>query len=188
MTKRSERFIYVIAVLLMVGGIALWLTTAFRENMVYFVTPSEFMAYSENHPTRMGKRFRLGGRVKEGSLQREGLMVRFVVTDEVHHISVHYEGITPELFREKQGVIAEGVIHQPSSTALLFKADRLLAKHDERYKPPSKKHLLLALVFLGFSPIHIQAVLPLFSLFLPYFPHIFSHNIPVPVQHNHYHI
>ena len=136
MTKRSERFIYVIAVLLMVGGIALWLTTAFRENMVYFVTPSEFMTCSENHPTRMGKRFRLGGRVKEGSLQRDGLMVRFVVTDEVHHISVHYEGITPELFREKQGVIAEGVIHQPSSTALLFKADRLLAKHDERYKPP----------------------------------------------------
>ncbi len=140
MTKRSERFVYVFAVLLMVSGITLWLTTTFRENMVYFVTPSEFMAYLKDHPTQMGKRFRLGGLVKTGSLQRNGLMVQFLITDDIHHISVQYEGITPELFREKQGVIAEGMILSNDSVTPLFKADRLLAKHDERYKP---SHMLL---------------------------------------------
>ena len=133
MTRRSERLMYVVASLLIAGGLTLWLTTAFRENMLYFVSPAEFRTYPNTHPTKIGKRFRLGGLVQEGSLKKDGLRVTFVVTDETHHITVHYEGITPELFREKQGVIAEGVM-LPSH---VFKADRLLAKHDERYMPAS---------------------------------------------------
>lgn len=131
MTRRSERFMYVVASLFITGGLTLWLTTAFRENMLYFVSPAEFMAYPNTHSTKLGKRFRLGGLVQEGSIKKNGLRVTFVVADETHRITVQYEGITPELFREKQGVIAEGVMLSNH----VFKADRLLAKHDERYMP-----------------------------------------------------
>jgi cytochrome c-type biogenesis protein CcmE len=78
-----------------------------------------------------GTRFRLGGLVKEGSVVRNGQTITFEVTDNRSHIPVTYTGILPDLFREGQGVVAEGVLQ----AGRLFKADSILARHDENYMP-----------------------------------------------------
>ena len=78
-----------------------------------------------------GKRFRIGGLVKQGSLVREGLTARFEVTDGGASFPVIYRGLLPDLFREQQGVVAEGAF----DAAGTFRADTVLAKHDERYMP-----------------------------------------------------
>jgi cytochrome c-type biogenesis protein CcmE len=118
------------------GLIALSIATAlvlnaFRGNMVFFYSPSDVLA-SE---TLMEQRtFRLGGMVQEGSLVREsdGLTVRFTVTDTAQSLPVTYTGILPDLFREGQGVVAQGRMGDDG----LFHADEVLAKHDETYMPP----------------------------------------------------
>jgi cytochrome c-type biogenesis protein CcmE len=101
--------------------------SAFRDSIVFFVTPSE-LAQKSIAP---GTRLRIGGLVKEGSVVRDGLSARFEVTDGRADLPVVYRGVLPDLFREKQGVIAEGKI-DPAGT---FQADTVLAKHDERYMP-----------------------------------------------------
>ena len=102
---------------------------AFRQSIVFFHTPSD-IAERKIEP---GKRFRLGGLVQEGSVARgEGTFVRFAVTDTLKSVSVSYEGILPDLFREGQGVVAEGTLDADGK----FSADTVLAKHDENYMPP----------------------------------------------------
>ena len=131
MTRTHERLIQVLGALLIAAGLALWLTSTFRENMLFFVTPSELALLPSNHPTKTEKRFRLGGLVKAGSIQKSGIDITFAITDEKGTVTtVHYHGITPELFRDNQGVIAEGILKNG-----IFEAQRLLAKHDERYMP-----------------------------------------------------
>jgi cytochrome c-type biogenesis protein CcmE len=131
MTRTHERLIQVIGALLIVSGLTLWLTSTFRENMLFFVTPSEFILMPNDHPAKSGKRFRLGGLVTVGSIKKNGIDITFTVMDEKGaNMVVHYHGIAPELFREKQGVIAEGLLKSG-----VFEAERLLAKHDERYMP-----------------------------------------------------
>ncbi|MDP4725448.1 MAG: cytochrome c maturation protein CcmE [Alphaproteobacteria bacterium] len=131
MTRTHERLIQVIGALLIVSGLILWLTSTFRENMLFFVTPSDFISMPRDHPAKTGKRFRLGGLVTVGSIKKDGIDITFTVTDEKGaNMVVHYHGIAPELFRENQGVIAEGVLKND-----IFEAERLLAKHDERYMP-----------------------------------------------------
>ena len=131
MTLMHERFIQVLGALLIAAGLTLWLTSTFRENMLFFVTPSEFILMPNDHPVKSGKRFRLGGLVTADSIKKNGIDITFTVTDEEgSFMSVHYHGIAPELFRENQGVIAEGVLKNG-----VFQAERLLAKHDERYMP-----------------------------------------------------
>ena len=131
MTRTHERLIQVIGALLIVSGLTLWLTSTFREYMLFFVTPSELLLTPNDHPAKTGKRFRLGGLVTTGSIKKNGIDITFTITDEkgVSRL-VHYQGIAPELFREKQGVIAEGILRND-----VFEAERLLAKHDERYMP-----------------------------------------------------
>ncbi|GAM98875.1 cytochrome c-type biogenesis protein CcmE [alpha proteobacterium U9-1i] len=98
-----------------------------RDQIVYFVAPSELAEKAQ-----AGQRIRLGGLVSEGSLQRDGDgAVRFDVTDGVQTVSVRYEGLLPDLFREGQGVVAEGVWNPGRA----FEAQRVLAKHDETYMP-----------------------------------------------------
>jgi cytochrome c-type biogenesis protein CcmE len=103
---------------------------AFDDNLLYFYTPSEVAAGK----VLPGKKFRLGGMVSQGSLVRKpgDLVVRFEVTDMKQAMTVSYSGVLPDLFREGQGVIAYGVL-QPDGT---FRADEVLAKHDENYMPP----------------------------------------------------
>ncbi len=117
------------------GLIALSVATAlvlnaFRGNMVFFYSPSDVIT----NETLMDRTFRLGGMVEEGSLRREddGLTVSFMVTDTANSIPVTYTGILPDLFREGQGVVAQGRMGNDG----LFHADEVLAKHDETYMPP----------------------------------------------------
>ena len=96
---------------------------------MFFYTPSEV---AEKH-LETGQRFRLGGLVEDGSVKRgEGTTVSFVVTDKRSTLPVTFTGVLPDLFREGQGVVAEGVLNSDG----VFRADSVLAKHDENYMPP----------------------------------------------------
>ena len=130
MTPRRRRMLLVIGILggvSVAGALAL---QAFRSNVMFFFDPSQ-VAAGEAPP---GERFRLGGMVTKGSVQRTpgSLEVRFVVTDFAQSVPVVYSGVLPDLFREGQGVVADGRL-QPDGT---FRADEVLAKHDENYMPP----------------------------------------------------
>ena len=104
---------------------------AFEDNIVFFHTPTDIMM-RDNFPK--GKRLRIGGLVKENSWRNtdDGINHGFSVTDLTHEINVIYKGIVPDLFREGQGVVVEGQL-QPDGS---FRADEVLAKHDEKYMPP----------------------------------------------------
>lgn len=114
-----------LAFLALAAGIAL---TALEDNIVFFRSPSELAA----KPAVIGEALRIGGLVREGSVQRDGLRADFAVTDLAHDINVSYEGMLPDLFREGQGVVAEGRFDASGR----FIADTVLAKHDETYMPP----------------------------------------------------
>jgi cytochrome c-type biogenesis protein CcmE len=127
MTKRQNRMILVA---MLVSGISLagyFGLKAFNENLLYFFSPTDVVAGKA--PT--GKSFRLGGLVVNDSVKRDGIKVRFDVTDNTSTFSVKYEGILPDLFREGQGIITTG-----SLVGGIFIATEVLAKHDENYMPP----------------------------------------------------
>jgi cytochrome c-type biogenesis protein CcmE len=127
MSRRQRRLVLIGAAFAILSLAATLALTALRESIVFFMTPSELAA----KPVETGKRFRIGGLVKEGSLVREGLSARFEVTDGGASFPVTYRGILPDLFREQQGVVAEGAFDATGT----FRADMVLAKHDERYMP-----------------------------------------------------
>ena len=128
MTRKQRRGV-TIALAVGVLGVALGLVLyAMRGSIVYFHTPHE-VAERKIQP---GQRFRLGGLVAKGSLKRTGAVAEFVVTDTKKDIRVSYRGTLPDLFREEQGVVAEGVLAADGT----FTADSVLAKHDETYMPP----------------------------------------------------
>ena len=129
MTRKQRRGVLIgtcLAVLALAVGLVL---VALRDSVVFFYSPSEV---AEIHPGP-AQRFRLGGLVEDGSLKRdEGTTVRFVVTDRAKTLPVTYTGVLPDLFREGQGVVAEGTLQADG----VFHADSVLAKHDEKYMPP----------------------------------------------------
>jgi cytochrome c-type biogenesis protein CcmE len=129
MTRKQRRGVLIgtcLGVLALAVGLVL---VAMRDSIVFFYTPSEV---AEKH-LETGQRFRLGGLVEDGSLKRgEGTTVSFVVTDKRVTLPVTYTGVLPDLFREGQGVVAEGVLTSEG----VFHADSVLAKHDEKYMPP----------------------------------------------------
>jgi cytochrome c-type biogenesis protein CcmE len=128
MTRRQRRLVLISSAVAMLS-IALGLVlVALRDNIVFFYTPSE-LAQKAPHP---GQRLRVGGLVKQGSFVRDGeKTVRFAVTDTKQELEVTYGGLLPDLFREGQGVVAEGALGDDK----VFHADSILAKHDERYMP-----------------------------------------------------
>lgn len=103
---------------------------AFQSNLVFFFSPSQVAAQE----APIGKSFRIGGLVEEGSLKREGdgTMMKFAITDTAEVIRVVYTGILPDLFKEGKGVVAQGKMADDG----VFYADEVLAKHDENYMPP----------------------------------------------------
>ncbi len=138
MTPRRQRMVVVGLVL---AGVALAVglsLRAFQENLLYFYTPSQTLAGE----APAGRKFRLGGMVEKGSVRREdgSLEVRFDVADNHEHLTVAYSGVLPDLFREGQGVIARGSM-EPGG---VFRADEVLAKHDENYMPPEVAEALAA--------------------------------------------
>jgi cytochrome c-type biogenesis protein CcmE len=128
MTRKGRR-LTLVATALGVLGLALGLVLyAMRDTIVFFHAPSDIAAKG----VQPGTRFRLGGLVKEGSIRRgENQQIVFEVADGSATLPVRYQGILPDLFREGQGVVAEGVL-EPSGA---FRADTVLARHDESYMP-----------------------------------------------------
>jgi cytochrome c-type biogenesis protein CcmE len=125
----------------MVGLLALGVACAlvlnvFRSNMVFYFSPSDVAAKK----APLERSFRIGGLVEPGSVRRESenLTVQFRVTDTVQHIPVVYTGLLPDLFREGKGVVAQGKLGPDG----VFKADQVLAKHDENYMPPEAAQAL----------------------------------------------
>src|SRR3978361_2499279 len=128
MTRKQRRLTMIGGSLAVLAVAAALVLNALRDSIVFFSTPS--MAAEKQFPA--GKRFRLGGLVENGSLVRgDNLAVSFKVSDGGATLPVTYKGILPDLFREGQGVVAEGVL----DAAGVFKADTVLAKHDETYMP-----------------------------------------------------
>jgi len=129
MTPRRKRLVLVLGIIAGVSIAGALALSAFRQNVTFFFDPTQVTAGE----VPAGERFRLGGMVTKGSVQRApgSLEVRFVVTDFKHDIPVSYTGVLPDLFREGQGVVAHG--RMSSAT---FVADEVLAKHDEKYMPP----------------------------------------------------
>ena len=115
--------------LIICGAAAALVVNAFEENLVFFFSPSQVAA----HEAPEGRAFRIGGFVQEGSVQRQkdGVTVRFEVTDTAHTVPVTYKGSLPDLFKEGKGVVAQGKLQNG-----VFVADQVLAKHDENYMPP----------------------------------------------------
>lgn len=129
MTRRQRRAVLILGCLAVIGVAIGLVLTALRDTIVFFHTPST-VAEKGLQP---GQRFRLGGLVAQGSLKRgTGTDVEFAVTDTAKTITVSYRGVLPDLFREGQGVVAEGVLEAGGH----FRADTVLAKHDETYMPP----------------------------------------------------
>ena len=129
MTRKQRRATF-IGLGVGILGVAVFLVLlALRDSVVFFHTPKEVV--EKGIPA--GKRIRLGGLVAEGSLKRgAGTAIEFAITDTAKTITVSYTGLLPDLFREGQGVVAEGRLDGGGR----FLADTILAKHDENYMPP----------------------------------------------------
>jgi cytochrome c-type biogenesis protein CcmE len=128
MTRKQRRLVLIGSSLGVLAIAAALVLGALKDSIVFFNSPTDV---AERH-LAPGKRIRVGGLVKPGSLQRgDNLQIRFAVTDGKSDIAVRYQGIVPDLFREGQGVVAEGALDGGG----IFVADTVLAKHDERYMP-----------------------------------------------------
>ena len=130
MKQRHKRLAFASAALVGLAVAVGLVLNAFQDNLVFFFTPSEVMA----REAPADRTFRIGGMVADGSVRRdpESIRVHFVVTDGVADLPVYYDGILPDLFREGQGVVAQGVLAGDG----IFRATTVLAKHDETYMPP----------------------------------------------------
>lgn len=135
MKPRYKRLAVVVTGVVGLTVAALFVANAFRANLVYFFSPTEVWAGK----APADKTFRIGGLVEKGSVKRspDGLKVDFVVTDLNQKLAVYYEGILPDLFREGQGVVAQGRLKDKQ-----FVAAEVLAKHDEKYMPPEAAQAL----------------------------------------------
>jgi cytochrome c-type biogenesis protein CcmE len=127
MTRKGKRLTLIAGAMAVLGLAAGLMLFALRDNIVFFYTPSE-LAKKE---VASGARLRIGGLVKEGSVVKNGQDVSFTVTDQTSDFAVSYTGLLPDLFREGQGVVVDGVLQAGGA----FRADSVLAKHDERYMP-----------------------------------------------------
>lgn len=128
MKTRHKKLALIVGAVAALTVASLLVLNAFRNNIVFFVTPTEVA--EGKAPTHSS--FRVGGMVEQGSVKRDGLKVSFVVTDLNKKLRIDYEGILPDLFREGQGVVAQGKLAGND----LFVASQILAKHDENYMPP----------------------------------------------------
>ncbi|MGN6548305.1 MAG: cytochrome c maturation protein CcmE [Pararhizobium sp.] len=129
MTRKQKRLSIVLGGMVFIAAAVLLVMFALRSDITFFRTPSDLVAERPGPATRI----RLGGLVETGSVVRgQGTEVKFAVTDRKHAVEVVYNGILPDLFREGQGIVAEGSFANGGDT---FVADTVLAKHDEKYMP-----------------------------------------------------
>ena len=134
MKRKHKRLPFVVGAGVLIAAAVGLMLNAFEENIVFFRSPGDIA----NGNVEEGRHIRLGGLVADNSVEQgdDGL-VRFVITDTVDTVTVEYVGILPDLFREGQGVVTEGMLVDG-----VFKADEVLAKHDENYMPPEVSEAL----------------------------------------------
>lgn len=130
MKPKHQRLVLGLLALAAIGGASGLALSALKDQAAFFYAPGDM----KGKPLPLGRNVRLGGMVEQGSIVRapDGVSIRFVVGDGVAKVPVAFRGVTPDLFKEGSGVVAEGRFLPDGS----FAADNLLAKHDERYMPP----------------------------------------------------
>lgn len=128
MTRKQKRLSMILGGLAVIGLAAGLVLYALSDTITFFHTPSDFAETN----VKVGQRIRLGGMVEKGSVKKDGTITTFAVTDTIKAVTVSYNGILPDLFREGQGVVTEGKLKDDGT----FEADTVLAKHDENYMPP----------------------------------------------------
>ena len=127
--KVKSRIFFLIFSLILVAAIIFFILRSLEENVVYFFSPTEIY----NKPSiSLNKKIRVGGLVKNGSINKKETTINFIITDLKNEIIVTYDGLLPNLFSEGKGVVAQGKLKDKS----YFIADKILAKHDENYMPP----------------------------------------------------
>ena len=132
--KVKLRFLFIILILLSLILSVFLILKSLEENVVYFQSPSDIKLLEEFRD----KKIRVGGMVKENSIEVSSEKINFIITDFKNEINVVYSGVIPNLFSEGKGVVAEGYLKDRS----FFKATKILAKHDENYMPPEVKAIL----------------------------------------------
>jgi cytochrome c-type biogenesis protein CcmE len=126
--RKRQRLVAIGLAVLLLGGASALILTALEDTIAFFISPTE-VAAGELEP---GRNFRVGGLVVDGSIERQADgTVHFALTDTAHEVRVVYKGILPDLFREGQGVVAQGTLDD----GMVFQASEILAKHDENYMP-----------------------------------------------------
>ncbi len=134
--KRVKSRIFFLSSLIFIAGLIIFFTLkSLEDNVVYFFSPTEIKNKSN---ISFNKKIRIGGLVKTGSINKEGNMINFIITDLKNEIVVSYSGLIPNLFSEGKGVVAEGKLNDKK----YFIANKILAKHDENYMPPEVSKVL----------------------------------------------
>src|ERR1051325_9716935 len=130
MKKRHKRIVFIVCSLFALGLTVTLILSALKTNVAFFLSPTEVAAKQ----APQGKTIRIGGLVENGSFKHDadGLTMRFSITDTANRIPVVYKGITPDLFKEGRGCVAEGHVGADG----VFYGDKIMAKHDENYMPP----------------------------------------------------
>ena len=127
--KVKSRIVFLVLLVLSASIVIFLILKSLEENVVYFFSPSEI--YDKTNIS-LNEKIRIGGLVKEGSVNKDQTFTKFIITDLKKEIIVSYKGVVPNLFSEGKGVIAEGELKDKK----YFVADKILAKHDENYMPP----------------------------------------------------
>ena len=127
MTRKQRRLVLIGSSLVVLALAVVLVLTALRDSIVFFNSPTDVV----EKKVQTGTRIRLGGLVQPGTVNRKDVDATFDITDGKNVVRVSYRGILPDLFREGQGVVTEGTLIDPTS----FRADTVLAKHDENYMP-----------------------------------------------------
>ena len=134
MKPRHKRLIVIVGALASLGLAAALVLNALKSNVAFFYTPTQVTSGE----VPRGQAFRVGGLVKQGTLERDQMTVHFVLTDTAQELPISYTGILPDLFMEGKGAVAQGRLDARGQ----FVASEVLAKHDENYMPPEVKHAL----------------------------------------------
>lgn len=135
MTRKQKRFAGIGIIGVVVGLAVLLVSVALRDEIVFFYDPTEVVSGTK---VSAGQNFRIGGLVEDGSVVKDDTKISFIVTDGDNSVSIIFDGILPDLFREGQGVIAEGALDKQGR----FIAQNILAKHDENYMPKELEDVL----------------------------------------------
>ena len=136
LNKRVKSRIFFLSFFFFIAVLIIFFTLkSLQDNVVYFFSPTEIYNKSE---ISFNKKIRIGGLVKMGSINKEGNMINFIITDLKNEIAVSYSGLLPNLFSEGKGVVAEGKLNDKK----YFIANKILAKHDENYMPPEVSKVL----------------------------------------------